>query len=155
MQAFLKNKFYFSLNFFENSCFTMLSQFLLYSKVNQVNIYPFVFWFPFHLGHHRALRRVLRVLCAIQSFLITIYFMIYNNVYMSISQVISLPASLLGISKISVLQISSSATVSEIPHISDIMWYSFSFWLISLYMTVSRSTYISENGIISFLFMAE
>ena len=39
--------------------------FLLYSKVNQsyVYIYPLFFWFPSHLGHHRALSRIP---CAIQ-----------------------------------------------------------------------------------------
>ena len=47
------------------SCFILLRQFLLYSKVNQLHIYiyPLSFGFPSHLGHHRALNRVL---CAIQ-----------------------------------------------------------------------------------------
>ena len=41
-------------NFLEYSCFTMLCQFLLYSKVNQlyVYIYPLIFGFPSHLDHH-------------------------------------------------------------------------------------------------------
>ena len=39
-----------------DNCFTMLCQFLLYSKVNQlfVYIYP-LFGFPSHLAYHRAL----------------------------------------------------------------------------------------------------
>ena len=41
-----------------HSCFTVLSQFLPYSKVNQLYVYtyPFFFGFPSHLGH--AERRV-------------------------------------------------------------------------------------------------
>ena len=60
---------YFVLFFFkfllEYSCFTMLCQFLLYSKLNQlyIYIYPLFFGFPSHLGHHRALSRVP---CALQ-----------------------------------------------------------------------------------------
>ena len=52
----LKKVFFF---FLEYSCFT-ISQFLLYSKVNQayVYIYPLFLGFPSHLGHHRALSRV-------------------------------------------------------------------------------------------------
>ena len=39
----------------EYSCFKMLCQFLLYSKVSQLYVckYP-LFGFPSHLGHHRA-----------------------------------------------------------------------------------------------------
>ena len=50
-------KFFFLL---EYSCFIMFCQFLVYSKVDQlcVYIYPFFFGFPSHLGHHRALSRV-------------------------------------------------------------------------------------------------
>ena len=57
----------------EYSCFTMLCQFLLYSKVNQlyVYIYPPFFGFPSHLGHHRALSRVP---CATQQVLISYLF---------------------------------------------------------------------------------
>ena len=57
----------------EYSCFTMLCQFLLYSKVNQlyVYVYPLFFGFPSHLGHHRALSRVP---CAIQQVLISYLF---------------------------------------------------------------------------------
>ena len=49
-----------------HNCFTILSQFLLYSKVNQLYVYiyiPSCLGFPFHLGHHRALSRVP---CAVQ-----------------------------------------------------------------------------------------
>ena len=48
----------------ECSCFTMLCQFLLYSKVNQfyVYIYPVFLRFPSRLGHHRALSRVPRAI---------------------------------------------------------------------------------------------
>ena len=38
-----------------------------------------------------------------------------------------------------------------IPHINDIIWYlSFSLWLTSLSMLISRSIYITANGVISF-----
>ena len=38
-------------------------------------------------------------------------------------------------------------------HISDIIWYlSFSVWLTSLSMIISRSIHVASNGIISFLF---
>ena len=42
------------------SCFTMLGQLILYSKVSQlyVYIYPLFFGFPSHSGHHRTLSRV-------------------------------------------------------------------------------------------------
>ena len=54
-------KNYFFLEYW--SCFTMLYQFLLYSKVNQlyIYIYPLFFGFPFHLGHYRTLSSVLWV----------------------------------------------------------------------------------------------
>ena len=35
------------------------------------------------------------------------------------------------------------------------MYFSFSVWLISLSMAISRSTHVAANGIISFFFMAE
>ena len=67
----------------EYSCFTMLCQFLLYNKVNQlyVYIYPLFFGFPSHLGHHRALSRVP---CAIQFSLVINFIHSINSVYMSI-----------------------------------------------------------------------
>ena len=51
---------------------------LPYSKVNQlyVYIYPLFFAFPYHLGHNRALRRVL---CAIQEVLISYLFYTWNQ----------------------------------------------------------------------------
>ena len=67
-----------------NSCFTMLCQFLLYSKVNQlcVYIYPLFFLFLSHLCHHRALSRLF---CATYRFLIVIYFICsINSIHMSI-----------------------------------------------------------------------
>ena len=44
----------------EHYHFTTLCQFLLYRKVNQsfLNIYPLLFGFPSHLGHHRAPSRI-------------------------------------------------------------------------------------------------
>ena len=72
---FLQSLFFFKF-LFECSCFTMLYQFLLYSKVNQlyIYIYPLFFGFPSHLGHHRALSRVP---CAIQQVLISYLFYTY------------------------------------------------------------------------------
>ena len=50
----------------------MCCQFLLYSKVNDLYIrISTLFLFPFHLGHHRALSRVL---CAIQQVIISYLF---------------------------------------------------------------------------------
>ena len=41
-----------------------------------------------------------------------------------------------------------------IPHISDIIWYlSFSVWLTSLSVIISRSIHVAANGTVSFLFM--
>ena len=65
------------------SCFTVLCQFLLCSKVNQlyVYIYPLFLRFSCHLGHRRALTRVP---CAIQQVLIS-YLFICSSVYTSVS----------------------------------------------------------------------
>ena len=54
------------------SCLTMLYQFLLHSKVNQlyVYLYPLLFGFPSHLGHHRNHKALSRVPCAIWQVLI-------------------------------------------------------------------------------------
>ena len=45
--------------FLECTCFTILCQFLLYKKENQLYIYicPLFFGFPSQLGHHRELSR--------------------------------------------------------------------------------------------------
>ena len=75
--------FYFFYQFFlEQSCFTMLHQFLLYSKVSQlyVYIYPLFGGFPSHLGHHRALSRVP---CAIQQVLISYLFYTQQGMYVN------------------------------------------------------------------------
>ena len=56
--AFTNTNTFFKVNFIGYSCFIMLCQFLLYSKVNHVFVclYPFL-RLPSHLGHHRALSR--------------------------------------------------------------------------------------------------
>ena len=55
---------------------------------------------------------------------------------------------------ISVLYI-DSFVLFFIPHISDATYYlSFSVWLTSLSMIISRSIHVVANGIISFFFMA-
>ena len=57
---------------------------------------------------------------------------------------------------ISALQISSSRPFFYILHACvDVQYLSFSFWLTSLCVTVSRFIHISANGTISFLFGAE
>ena len=68
----------------ELNCLTMLSQFLLYSKMNQPYIYMYFFLFelPSHTGYHSALRRVP---CAIQWVLI-IYFMNKKKVKVKVTQ---------------------------------------------------------------------
>ena len=46
-----------------------------------------------------------------------------------------------------------SCVVVEISHTSDIIWYlSFSLWLTSLHMIISKSTHAAASGIISFFF---
>ena len=47
------------------SCFSMLCEFLLYSRVNQLYAYihPLCFGFPSHLGHHKVLSRVPCTIC--------------------------------------------------------------------------------------------
>ena len=64
----------------EYTCFTTLCYFLLYSKVNQlyIYIYPFFFRFLSHLGHHRTLNTVS---CAIQQIFISYLFYIYLYIY--------------------------------------------------------------------------
>ena len=66
--------FFFLISIGVYSCFTVLCQFLLYSKVNQLYVYtyPLFFGFPSHLGHHRAL--LSGVPCAIQQVLISYLF---------------------------------------------------------------------------------
>ena len=53
-----------------------------------------------------------------------------------------------------VLQVSLFISFKNlIPHISGITWYlSFSFWLTSLSMIISRFSHVAANGIISFSF---
>ena len=46
----------------------MLCQFLLYSQVNQLHMYPLFWGIFFHVSHYRALSRVP---CAMQQFLVT------------------------------------------------------------------------------------
>ena len=58
----------------------MLCQFLLYTKVNQLYTYNILKFYS-HISHYRVLSRVS---CAMQQFLLIIYF-IYSSVYMSIS----------------------------------------------------------------------
>ena len=88
-------KFYFIKKILlEYSWFTMLCQFQLYSKVNQlyVYIYPLFFRFFSHIGHYRVLSRVP---CAILLYSRSLLFVcfIYRSVYMSIpiSQLIPPP----------------------------------------------------------------
>ena len=64
-------------------CFTVLCQFLPYSKVSQlyVYIYPLCFGFPSHLGHRRA---VSRVSGAAQQALISYLFYTQQCIYVSL-----------------------------------------------------------------------
>ena len=65
----------------EHSCFTMLCQFLLYSEVNQLQIYidPLFFGFPSYLGHYRALSSIP---CGIQQVLTSYLF--YTQQYICV-----------------------------------------------------------------------
>ena len=103
------------------SCFTMLCQFLLYSKVNQLYVYIYLLFFvlPSHLDHHRALSRVP---CAMQqaltSYLLYTQKCIYVNTNLPIHPT---PLSLLSIHmfifyvcfSVSALQIGSSVLSME------------------------------------------
>ena len=103
--------------YWEYSCFTMLCQFLLYNKVNQLCVYLYVLVWEFasHLGHHRALGKS-SLSCTIGSqYLLSILY-IASLVYIPQSQSLNSPhpSFPLGIciyvlrSFISVLQIRSS-----------------------------------------------
>ena len=74
--------FFFFFFLLEYSCFTILCQFLLYSKVNQlyIYIYSLFFGFPSYLGHHRALSRVP---CAIKLVLISYLFYTQQCIYVN------------------------------------------------------------------------
>ena len=74
----------------EYTCLTMLCQFLLYSKMNQlyIYIYPLFFGFPSHLGHHSALSRVP---CAIQYVLISYLFYTQYQQHICVDRVSQLP----------------------------------------------------------------
>ena len=67
------------------SCFTMLFQSLLFSKVHQpyLYIYPLFFGFLFHLGHHRALSGVHCALQQVLSYLCDTQYYIYMSVPLS------------------------------------------------------------------------
>ena len=67
------------------SCFTMLFQSLLFSKVRQpyIYIYPLFFGFLFHLGHHRALSGVHCALQQVLSYLCDTQYYIYMSVPLS------------------------------------------------------------------------
>ena len=89
---FFLSLFYFFFHFFllEYSCFTMLCQFLLYSKVNQlyVYMYPLFFRFPSHLGHHQDRKSVVQGksvdLGGRRIIKKNYYFLIFKNFYWSI-----------------------------------------------------------------------
>ena len=68
----------------ESSWFTMLCQFLLYSKVNQLYIYLLFFIFCSHIGHYRVLEGAP---CTIQQVLIAIVCHGGQNVLLTISYV--------------------------------------------------------------------
>ena len=100
-------------------------------------------------------------------FLLVIYF-IYSSMYMSIpiSQFVCPSIYLLAIIGIFLLHLWLFCSVNRfivsdffffyILHISNIMWYlSFSVWLTSLSMIISRSVSVAASAIISFFFMAE
>ena len=78
IRKIIKCSFFFP-NFYW-SCFAMLCQFLLYSKVNRLYVYtyPLFLRFPSHFSHHRSLSRVP---CAIQQVLISYFFYTQQCVY--------------------------------------------------------------------------
>ena len=71
--AFCSAKYVFKKFLLGYSCFTVLCQFPLYSKVHQLYVYTYPLFcvFPSHLGHNRALSRVP---CVIQYVLISYLF---------------------------------------------------------------------------------
>ena len=144
--------------------FTMLCQFLLYSEVNQlyVYIYPLLFGFPSHLGHHRAFSRVP---CAIQQVIISYLFYTQQHICVnpnlpvhptSPSPLVVYRFVLYICVSISALQIGSSVPFFQIPHICvNIRCLFFSFWLISLCMkSLGPSTSLQMAQFCSFLWMS-
>ena len=76
------------------SCFTILCQFPLSIKVNQlyIYIYPFCFGFPPHVGYHRA---CVEFPVLYHRFSLVIYFIhSINSIYMSVSTSQFFPSSL-------------------------------------------------------------
>ena len=148
------------------SCFTMLCQFQLYHKVNQLYVYihPLFFGFPFHSGHHRALSGVpyaiQQALGSYLSYTQSQQCILVNPnfpTHPTLSSCLSIHMfALYGWVFISALQISSSVSFFQISLISDIIQYAFfSFWLTLLSMTVSRSIHIFENSkFFSFLWLS-
>ena len=144
----------------EYYCFTMLCQFLLHGKVNQLYVYicPVFFGFPSYLYNTEHW-----VPCAISRFSFVTYFMhsvVYMLIPISHSSHPSFPPSvhtfvLYVCISISALQTSSSIPFFQITHMyANTQYLFFSFWLTSLCMTVPKSTHISTNGTISFLWLS-
>ena len=142
----------------------MLCQFLPHSKVNQLYIYIYLlfFGFPSHLGHQRALSRVP---CALQQVLISYLFYTQQCIHVNPNLPIH-PTPLPPMVYIRLF----STSVSPFLLCKQVHLYHFSRFhiymliyeicfslsdLTPLCMTDSRSTHISTNDPISFLFMAE
>ena len=112
----------------EYSCFTMLCQFQMYSKVNELYIYVYLLSFRFFpcLSHYRVSSRIL---CAIKQVLISYPFYIQNCVY--VNPTLPIYSSLLFPWELCLF--SKSVTVFlfckqvllylfKIPHVSNIIW---------------------------------
>ena len=105
--------------FIEVQLFTMLCQFLLYSKANQPYIYIYsasFFEFPSHLGHCRALSRVP---CANSRFLLVIYFIHstikYVHPYLTVHPISSSALGIYMLSPYICVSISAQQIGSSVP----------------------------------------
>ena len=147
------------INFIGNICFAILCYFLLYSKVNQLYIYSLFFGSPSHLVTIKdwvdflvLYSRFSLAVCFIQS--------CWIHISIPISQFIPSLFPLVSIYLFSISvslfhKISSSTSFSYIPHISNIIYLFFSFWLKSQCMTVFISIHVFAHGKTAFLFMSE
>ena len=121
--SFFTTQFTFLVFLLEYSCFTLVCQFLLYSKVSHVYIYIYLlfFGFPFYLGHHRI---PIRVPYAIQQVLVSNLFYSQQFIYVNSNLPVEPCPFPVGIHvfvlyifvSLSAFQIRSSVPFSKIPH---------------------------------------
>ena len=145
----------------KSSCFTRSWYSLLCNNVIQLRMYthPFFFRFFSHIDYHRIMGGVPY---AVQQVPVSQSFHIIPYLIMCIWQ--SQTPNLFQLSPLVIVNLFSKIVslflfankfrfypLVKVPRRSDVIWYlSFSAWLTSLGMIISRSIDVAENGIISF-----